>query len=87
MAFAAVLLIASVAIIPAAAYWGVHTFFGWVGVVLASFAMLFLCLRQWLRGAGLIHPLRITATHVWIGGVGPGFLDKLPLWKGGFPET
>ena len=84
MAYAALLLAASVAIFPVAANLGVETFLAWIGVILASMVLLFLCLRQWLRGAGLVHPLRITATHVFVGGVGPEFLEKLPQWKGGF---
>lgn len=33
-------------------------------------------------GCRLIYPQKMTDTHIWIKGVHPSFLDRLPIWYG-----
>lgn len=35
-----------------------------------------------IYGGRVVYPRRIDGTYVWLGGVGPAFLDTLPEWQG-----
>lgn len=54
-----------------------------IGLLIAGPVTLFVGLIGGLIGAQLVSPQRITKDYVWLKGVHPEFLDRLPVWTHG----